>query len=181
MHTVKHRCAALIVTFACSITSAYSAQPSITQIESVVLKGKADTSICGFDVTKAVLKDVKSKLGKLKYKDKDELVKVYQWNKGALKVEIQISTDDDSIKHVTVKGDDPTGVCKTGRGLQLGQTLDDVKKIYGKLSSETIISDDGKGVSASLNWEQEADLYINMWFPQKTKRLSEIEVQYMLE
>lgn len=144
-----------------------------------VASGKIDDIVCGIKVTDGNLKTSEAKLGKGKFAGKDELTKSYRWNKGGLQIEIFYSKDDGSIKRVDLKGADTAGVCKTGRGLQLGQTLDDTRKLYGRFYNEEVAPDGA--ITAVAVWSENEDLFVNMWFQKDSHKISKIEVQYMLE
>ena len=144
-----------------------------------VASGKIDDTICGIKVIGGNLKSSEAILGKGKFTGKADLTKKYVWNKESMQIEISFSKDDGAIKLVGVKGSDPAGICKTGRGLQLGQTLEEVRKLYGQFDSEE--ASKGGATNVIAVWSENEDLYINMSFQKNSHQLSKIEVQYMLE
>ncbi len=68
---------------------------------------------------------------------KDEGVVEYRWQLGGLEIVMAAYSDKDpkgleSAPHsIEIKGQDPKHVCRTGRGLGLGDRLTDVKRRYG--------------------------------------------------
>lgn len=170
----------VFVLMACAVVcGAHAAAPQPISIESIPMKGAPDTVICGIDEAKtSLLKGLKKKFGKPKFGGKSELTKTYLWKKDGLNVALNVSSEDaDRALDVKLSGTDANGLCSTGKGVHLGQTLEEVKSAYGQVSSEFF----GDGVlNVSLEWPDN-DFYINLAIPERKKIISEIKIQYMLE
>lgn len=130
--------------------------------------GKGDTVLCGFDPRFTPMKDILSKLGKPDRIDpwpEDKLNFTYQWSRGPLTIEVNTyHFYADYLNRppvwIEVSGSDPEGFCKTGRGLKLGDSLADVRRLYGKRYGVTRTS---KGEqSITIQWEDEATIFVDL-------------------
>lgn len=105
--------------------------------------GKPDETLCGANVYSTPMKDVVARLGAATETRvlPDEGVVEYRWHWGPLEIVMAAYSDKDpkgleSAPHsIEVKGEDPQHVCRTGRGLGLGDRLGDVKRRYGRYAA----------------------------------------------
>jgi hypothetical protein len=100
--------------------------------ENLVARGKAENMLSGIDVYRSRVSDLLERLGKPvtydKYPKTEEAAEIV-WDKAGSKIHATINIDDIAYA-VTVSGK-PSAITTTGRGLGLGQTVADVKRIYG--------------------------------------------------
>ncbi len=94
--------------------------------------------LCGLDSDATPMKDVLSKLGKPDRIEPWEVHKAnvtYWWSRGPLTIQVNTYQFGDYLNRpplwIEVSGSDPDGFCTTGRGLKLGNSLADIRRLYG--------------------------------------------------
>lgn len=143
--TLRHvKLALLIFPLLISLSAkAQDTSPTFTRenYEEIKASGKTEYTLCGFDANKATMKQIMNKLGDPTSKTQDPEGKepnyyVFSWRRGPLKININTylipefpNTRPVSIE---VEGSDPTGFCRTGRGLALGDSTDKAMRLYAK-------------------------------------------------
>ncbi len=130
--------------------------------------GKGDTVLCGFDPHFTPMKDILSKLGKpdrIEPWEKDKVNVTYLWTRGPLTIEVntyQYYADylNRPPVYIEVNGSDPEGFCPTGRGLKLGDSLADLRRLYGQRYQ---VIHTGKGErSITIQWNDESTLIVEL-------------------
>jgi hypothetical protein len=124
--------------------------------QDLLAKGEAEKTLCGIDVNKSHASDLLARFGKPityeKYpatKDAAEIT----WNRGGSRIHVYVNIDNVTYG-VEISGS-PASDATTGRGLSLGQTLADLKRVYGGRfehngSKITIQWQDGTELRATL-------------------------------
>ena len=136
--------------------------------EGEVARGKADTVLSGVDVYKSTARQVTAKLGTpTKVADVPSSRDVaggrdYEWQRDDARLQLWTwnDKDDESVPYsAEVWGTKPAGgIGITGRGLKLGATLADVRRLYGARFSKTR-HDDGT-LQVIVQWQDETTLYL---------------------
>ena len=144
-----------------------------------VANGKIDDVICGARGADINLDGLQKKLGKGKPVISNVISDILAWDKGSLHIEAERASEYDIVGSITVSGTDPTGFCKTARGLRLGMTLDEVKAMYGQFFN--IFTFPNGDVQYTAVWMQNGDFYLRMRFDKVNHRLIKIDAQYSLE
>jgi hypothetical protein len=129
--------------------------------------GKADTVLCGFDPYSTPMGDILSKLGKPDRIEPWKVNKVnvtYWWSRGLLTIQANTYQFGDYMNKppvsIEVNGSDPDGFCTTGRGLKLGDSLADVRRLYGKRYD---VRSTGKGKrTITIQWKDESTLLVDL-------------------
>jgi len=143
-----------------------------------VANGKIDDVICGVHGEDASRKKVESILGKGTLAGRGEISESWLWTKDHLRILVNFS-EDGIVSVISVTGTDPSGTCKTAHGLQLGQTLDEVKAMYGHVYE--FYKHPNGNVEYTYVWQENSDYYLQLTFDKKSQRLTRINAQYSLE
>lgn len=100
--------------------------------ETLLAQGRPETVLCGIDVIRSRTPELLEKFGKPisydKYPKTEEAAEI-SWDKEGSKIHVTINADDIAYA-VRVTGA-RSAIAKTGRGLELGQTMEDLKSVYG--------------------------------------------------
>lgn len=100
--------------------------------ESLLAQGPREVSLCGINVYHSRVPELMKKFGKPftyeKYPKTEEAAEMV-WHANGSKIHVTVNTIDIAYA-VSVEGK-PSDLTSSGRGLRLGQTLDDLKRIYG--------------------------------------------------
>ena len=100
--------------------------------ESRVARGPAETTLAGIDIHHSKAKQLIERLGKpasyKKYPETEEAAEIV-WNRDGTTIHATINVDD--IAYAVEVSGKPTPLVKTGKGLALGATVEDLKKTYG--------------------------------------------------
>jgi hypothetical protein len=136
--------------------------------ESKIARGKSDAILSGVDVNNSTIRQVIAKLGQpTKVTDVPSTANVaggrdYEWQRGNVKLQLGTWNDkgDESIAYsAEVWGTKSEGkVGQTGRGLKLGATMADVRRIYGPRFSKSK-RDDGT-LQVIIQWKDDTTLYL---------------------
>ena len=124
--------------------------------DNLIQRGKSDTLLCDIDVYHTTLADVKTRFGApLSFKNYPETIAAAEiiWEQEGSRVHVWINADN-AVEAVNVSGK-PSPIAKTGRGLALGQSLADVRRIYGTRFRQ-------RGDDILLQWEDETELRIHL-------------------
>lgn len=119
-------------------------------------RGKSDALLCGVDVYHTTLADLRKRFGApLSYKTYPETKAHAEviWEQEGSRIHVTAHTDNIAYG-VDVSGK-PSPMAKTGRGLALGQSLADVKRIYGTRFLQ-------RGDDITLQWEDETELRVHL-------------------
>lgn len=143
-----------------------------------VANGKIDDVICGVHGEDASHKKVESALGKGSLVSRGEISESWLWTRDHLRIAVNFS-EDGLVSVISVSGSDPNGVCKTAHGLQLGQSLDEVKAMYGH--SYDVFKLPNGNIEYTYVWQENGDYYLQLTFDKKSQRLTRINAQYSLE
>lgn len=127
--------------------------------------GKPETTLCGFDPYNTLLKDILAKLGEPEFvrpTPSDKINVTYHWSRGPLQIQVNAYQVDGYLDrppvYIEVAGRDPDGFCRTGRGLALGSSLGDLRKIYGTRYGVRSTGDGRHTVT--LQWPDLATLFV---------------------
>jgi|SRR5579872_3690281 len=98
----------------------------------LVARGKAETTLCGIDVKHSHVSGLLEKLGEPatydKYPKTEEAAEI-TWEKEGSKIHATINVDD--IAYAVEVSGAANAIAATGKGLGLGQTIADLRRIYG--------------------------------------------------
>jgi len=113
------------------------------------------------------MKDILSKLGKpdrIDPRPTDKVNVTYKWSRGPLTILVSAYQMEGYLDRnpvwIEVSGSDPDGFCTTGRGLKLGGSLVDVRRLYGTRYGIRQISR-GKRV-LTIEWSTEPSIDIDL-------------------
>jgi hypothetical protein len=125
--------------------------------DNLIIQGKAETVLCGIDVTNSHDSDLLKRFGKpviyLKYPQTVVDAAEITWNVEGSKIHVYINGD--YIAYAVEVSGKASAITKTGRGLALGQTVTDLERIYGKKYRR-------RGSRITLQWEDETELRIKI-------------------
>lgn len=134
--------------------------------ENQIAKGKADDVLSSVNVYKTTVSQIFSRFGRPTrtidvLEDKND-GRDYEWDRGEVKLFLGTWNDkgNNSVPYsVEVWGKRSVGVMGvTGRGLKLGNTLEDVRQIYGDKFSKY---EQGDGtLRVTIQWQNETTLYL---------------------
>lgn len=100
--------------------------------ESRVARGPSETTLAGIDIHHSKVKELIERFGKpdsyKKYPETEEAAEIV-WNKDGSTIHATINVDD--IAYAVEVSGKPTPITKTGKGLALGASVEDLKKVYG--------------------------------------------------
>ena len=103
---------------------------------SLLAKGEPETKLAGIDLKTANLKDVIKLYGKPTRKIKVQNNPTwtgYVWELKQAKIELGVNDlPDNQVDDIYVEGTSSSRVGETGRGLKLGDDINDIKRIYGE-------------------------------------------------
>jgi hypothetical protein len=135
--------------------------------ESEIARGRADTVLSAVNVYHSTMQQVIRKLGQptssRTIPDAKDIAggKQYEWKTKEVRL-VAVTWDEEknSVPYsVEVWGAKPTGKLGiTGRGLNLGATLNDVRRVYG-IRFNTSRHDDGT-IQLIVQWQDETTLYL---------------------
>ena len=124
--------------------------------DNLMQRGKSETLLCDIDVYHTTLADLQKRFGSpLSYKTYPETESHVEivWEHEGSRIHVRFNTDN--IAWVVDVSGERNPMAKTGRGLALGQSLADVKRIYGTRFSQ-------RGDDITLQWEDETELRIHL-------------------
>ena len=147
-----------LAVFACP---ASGQQVNVVHVE--FARGKPDTMLSGIDVCNTPMWKVFEKLGHPDRTDHPRNQPAFTWERPGVKLVVSEYTFLDGLvpNFVQVSGRVPVGeIGRTGRGLALGATLNDIRRIYGGQFPVDVY----RGVRrVSVLWENSSDaLYITL-------------------
>jgi hypothetical protein len=139
--------------------------------DNLVQRGKADVLLCGIDVYHTTLADLKKRFGtpltEKPYPDASAEVEAV-WEQDGSRIHVVIDAGH-VAEGLDVSGK-PSPVAKTGRGLALGQSLADIKRIYGSRYFR-------QGDEIRIEWEDGTHLTVTL----SSGRISRLQLGAGLE
>lgn len=151
----------------CLIVAASNAGFSDHLPSNKVARGKPESTVAGFDIYRTHLKQVFAVLGKpVKMTETPETsdvvgVKDCEWHRDGLILQVSATTykGEDSLTSIEVTGTNVhSRFGRTGRGLHLGDTLADVRRIYGSRVLRSNTKD--RGILIEIQWEDSSELLL---------------------
>ncbi len=128
--------------------------------ESRIARGPAETTLAGIDIHHSEAKELIERVGKpisyKKYPETEEAAEIV-WNKDGATIHATVNVDD--IAYTVEVSGKPTALTKTGKGLALGATVEDLQKLYGlrfarKANEIDLEWKDGTEMRAKLHGQQ---------------------------
>lgn len=120
----------------------------------LIARGKPETLLCGIDVNHTTLSDVKKRFSTpLSYKTYPETEEAAEivWDQEGSRIHATINADN--IAYAVDVSGKPSPIAKTGRGLALGQSSADIKRIYGPRFRQ-------RGNNITLQWQDGTELRV---------------------
>jgi hypothetical protein len=120
----------------------------------LIARGEPETLLCDIDVTHTTLSDLKKRFATpLSYKTHPETEEAAEiiWVQEGSRVHATINADN--IAYAVEVSGKPSQIAKTGRGLALGQSSADVKRIYGPRFRK-------RGTNITLQWKDGTELRV---------------------
>ncbi len=149
--------------------------------ENKLARGRADTVLSGVDVYKTPMTKAIAELGKpAKVTDVPSWGRDYDWQREGTRLQLGTWNDkgDESVPYsAEVWGAKPAGsIGITGRGLKLGDTLADVRRIYG---GRFIKAKHNDGTfHLTIQWEDETTLDLDF---DKTGHINHMQLEAEIE
>jgi hypothetical protein len=132
----------------------------------LVALGKPETLLCDIDVNHTTLSDLMKRFSTpLSYKTHPETEEAAEviWDQEGVRIHATINTDN--IAYAVEVGGKPSPIAKTGRGLALGQSSADIKRIYGPRFRQ-------RGNDVTLQWNDGTELRVRL----TSGRISSLEL-----
>lgn len=122
----------------------------------LVAPGKPETLLCDIDVNHTTLSDLKKRFGApLSYKTHPETEEAAEiiWEQEGLRIHATINADN--IAYAVEVSGKASPIAETGRGLGLGQSSADIKRIYGPRFRQ-------RGNDITLQWNDGTELRVRL-------------------
>jgi hypothetical protein len=132
----------------------------------LIATGKPETLLCDIDVNHTTLADLKNRVAKpLSFKNYPETEETAEmiWEQDGSRIHVTVNADN--IAYAVEVSGKASPIAKTGRGLAIGQSSADIKRIYGPRFLQ-------RGNDITIQWKEGSELRVRL----TSGRISSLEL-----